>query len=521
MGCEYFGLEASGGLMREPEKRLGQKRLRNDTASFFLAVLLLPLACVSQGQAPPLAVRSEVVTGLRAAAIPLRGQPKDYDALMALVREARLVLLGEATHGTHEFYRERIRITQRLIQEKGFTVIVIEGDWPDAYRVNQYVQGLGRDASAEQALANFTRFPHWMWRNTDVRDLVQWLRQYNSALPIATFSATPRGTTPRVEFHGMDVYSLPRSLELVVQHLEQVDPQAARRARERYRCFDRFRNDPDAYGLAALRQPSGSCAAVAAEEFQELQRLYQKAQQQGTPQSMPEGTPQSAGGANAQVKRTHELFAALQNARIVKNAEQYYRVMYEGTTSSWNLRDQHMAETLDALATHLRAQLEVRPGAPPRAPTVPVKMVVWAHNSHVGDVRSTTMGESGEWTLGQLMRQRAKDQVVLVGFTTYQGTVMAATAWGQEGKVERVRPALPGSFASLFHETGIGSFLLPLQGESQLALAMGEPRLERAIGVIYLPQTERESHYFQARMSKQFDAVIHLDTTTAVKPLRH
>ena len=457
------------------------KRLRIGAICIVIALLLFPGACVSQA---PLTSRSEVVTGLRAAAIPLKKQANDYDELMTLVGDARLVLLGEATHGTHEFYQERARITQRLIQEKGFRAIVVEGDWPDAYRVNQYVRGEGKDTTATQALSNFARFPRWMWRNTNVRDLVQWLRQYNSALPAAS---------PRVEFHGMDVYSLPGSRSAVMQHLEQVDPQMAQRARERYRCFDRFGNDPDAYGLAALRQPKGSCSAVAGEQFQELQGFYQREPQQAN------NTIKS--------KRSDVLFAALQNARIVKNAEQYYRIMYEGTASSWNLRDQHMADTVEALASHLGT------------PNQPAKIVIWAHNSHVGDARSTAMGESGEWTLGQLMRERIKEQAVLIGFTTYQGEVMAASAWGEEGKVERVRPALPGSFAALFHETGIGNFLLPLRGESQLILAMGEPRLERAIGVVYLPQTERESHYFQARMSKQFDAVIHLDTTTAVKPL--
>ena len=476
------------------QKRIGQlKRLQIRAASLFLAMMFFPGACVSQ--VPPLKSRSEVVTGLRATAIPLKNKANDYDVLMTLVGDARLVLLGEATHGTHEFYQERARITQRLIQEKGFTAIVVEGDWPDAYRVNQYVQGQGGDASAEQALSNFVRFPRWMWRNAEVRDLVQWLRQHNLALP---------ATRQRVAFHGMDVYSLPRSLESVVQHLEKVDPQIARRARERYRCFERFGNDPEAYGLATLRQSSGSCAGAATEQLQELQQLYQQARQPRT--GLSNGGVD--GTSPAQPKRADELFAALQNARIIKNAEQYYRVMYEGTTSSWNLRDQHMADTVEALATHL--------GAPNR----PAKIVVWAHNSHVGDARSTAMGESGEWTLGQLMRQRIKDQAVLVGFTTYQGEVMAASAWGEAGKVERVRPALPGSFAALFHETGIGNFLLPLRGESQLVLAMGEPRLERAIGVVYLPQTERESHYFQARMSRQFDAVIHLDTTSAVKPLQ-
>ncbi len=438
-----------------------------------------PPATAPSASAPgSLATRSGLVAALRAAVIPLTGQTNDYDALLTLVGDARFVLLGEATHGTHEFYRERARITQRLIQEKGFSAIAIEGDWPDAYRVNQYVRGLGSDAGAEQALSGFTRFPRWMWRNTDVRDLVQWLRQYNAALPPAA---------PRVGFYGLDVYSLPGSVEAVAQHLERVAPPVAQRAGERYRCFARFRDEPEAYGLATLTSQDASCESAASEQLQELQQLYQQ---------------------ELQPARRAEFFSALQNARVVKNAEAYYRIMYQGGASSWNLRDQHMADTLEALASHLDTLGH------------PGKVVVWAHNSHTGDARTTTMGESGEWTLGQLMRQRRNDQSVLVGFTTYTGTAMAASAWGEEGKVQRVRPSLPGSFGALFHETGVPQFLLPLRGEGELVLALGEPRLERAIGVVYVPQTERESHYFQARMSKQFDAVIHLDETTAVQPLQ-
>ncbi|MDF2440642.1 MAG: hypothetical protein JWN98_1626 [Abditibacteriota bacterium] len=427
------------------------------------------------------AQRSALVNGLRAAALPIRGQNKDYDALMTLVGDARFVLLGEATHGTHEFYRERARITRRLIQEKGFTAIAVEGDWPDAYRVNQWVRGLGSDANAEQALSNFGRFPRWMWRNTDVRDMLQWLRQHNAQRPAAS----------RAGFYGLDLYSLPTSSTAIALHLERVDSLAAQRARTRMSCFARFRNDPDAYGLAAVSGSKGACETVAAEQFHELQQMMQ----------------QPAMQSSANTAQRNELFSAWQNARVVRNAEEYYRIMYGQGASSWNLRDRHMADTLEALAAHLG-----QPGQP-------AKVVVWAHNSHVGDARTTTMGQSGEWTLGQLMRERQAAHTVLVGFTTYSGTVIAAPQWGEAGRVERVRPALPGSFSALFHETGVGNFLLPLRGQSEVVLAMGEPRLERAIGVVYLPQTERESHYFQARMSKQFDAVIHMDTTTALKPL--
>jgi erythromycin esterase-like protein len=283
----------------------------------------------------------------------------------------------------------------------------------------------------------------------------------------------------------MDVYSMPGSADAVVQQLQALDAPAAVRARERYREFERFRTTPELYGLSAMTNSAESLERPAREQLEELQRSYK-----------------------AQQTRREEWFSALQNARVVKNAEEYYRVSYRGSESSWNLRDRHMADTLDALLAHLST------------PTKPAKVVVWAHNSHVGDARHTTMGESGEWTVGQLMRQRRPNETFLLGFTTYSGTVMAATEWDQPGQVRRVLPALPGSFAALFHDTGVKSFLLPLRGESDLVLSMGEPRLERAIGVVYLPETERQSHYFQARMSKQFDAVIHIDTTTAIKPFR-
>jgi erythromycin esterase-like protein len=423
-----------------------------------------------------MATRDGIVTALRAAAQPLTGRNEDYDDLMKQVGDARVVMLGEATHGTHEFYRERMRITQRLVRDKGFSAVVIEGDWPDAYRVNQYVRGLGRDKNAEQALAGFTRFPRWMWGNTVVRDLVEWMRQHNTSL---------RPEASRVGFYGMDLYSLPGSSEAVVQQLQSLDGAASTRARNRYQGFARFRSNPESYGLSALPGATSPEERAAREQLEELQRSY-----------------------NAAPNRKEEWFSALQNARVVKNAEEYYRVSYAGTESSWNLRDRHMADTLDALMAHLGT------------PGQPAKIVVWAHNSHVGDARQTTMGQSGEWTVGQLMRQRHPNETFLLGFTTYSGTVMAANQWDQPGQVERVRPSLPGSFGALFHETGIKNFLLPLRGEGELVLSMGEPRLERAIGVVYLPQTERESHYFQARMSKQFDAVIHIDASTAIKPFR-
>jgi erythromycin esterase-like protein len=317
-----------------------------------------------------------------------------------------------------------------------------------------------------------------MWANTEVRDFAQWLRDHNTRVGEPARQAG---------FYGMDVYSLHASADAVVRYLERVDPAAARRARQRYAGFARFREEPEAYGLATVLKPEASSERAVREQFEELQRRYTSA---------------------APAARTPELFSALQNARVARNAEEYYRTMHGGAVSSWNLRDKHMAETLDALAAHLGMAGK------------PARIVVWAHNSHVGDARHTSMGEAGEWNVGQLMRERHGDRAVLIGFTTYTGTVMAASAWGERGKVQRVLPALPGSFSALFHDTGTRDFLLLLRGNREIAEALDEPRLERAIGVVYLPQTERESHYFQARMSKQFDAVIHFDETRAVTPLR-
>jgi len=434
------------------------------------------VSCHAADRASSLATRESVVEALRRAVQPLSGESKDYDALMEQIGDSRVVMLGEATHGTHEFYRERMRITQRLIKEKGFAGVVIEGDWPDALRVNQYVRWENRDATAEQALSAFAQFPLWMWGNTDVRDLVEWMRQHNDALP--------REDT-RVGFYGMDMYSLPESSDAVVEQLQGLDAAAATRARDRYRGFHAFRDKPERYGISALIDSGKSQQRAAQEQFEELQRSY-----------------------NTQASRKDEWFSALQNARVVQSAEEYYRVSLSGGESSWNLRDRHMADTLDALLAHLGTESN-------RA-----KVVVWAHNSHVGDARHTTMGESGEWNVGQLMRQRRPKETFLLGFTTYTGTTMAARGWDEPGQVQHVRPALPGCFAALFHETGVKNFVLPLRGEGDLVLSMGEPRLERAIGVVYVPQTERQSHYFEARMSKQFDAVIHVDESSAVKPVR-
>jgi erythromycin esterase-like protein len=426
-------------------------------------------------------------TSIEAFARPLTGGKDDYDYLLEMIGEARFALLGEASHGTHEFYRERAQITKRLIEEKGFTAVAVEADWPDAYRVNRYARGASGDNVDDEAidsLGDFQRFPAWMWRNADVLDFVGWLRDYNDALPAG---ATKAG------FYGLDLYSLRSSVEAVLEYLDKVDPDAARRARYRYSCFDSFGEDPQAYGYAASFGITKSCEDEVVRQLVELRRrAVEFASRDG--RVAPD-----------------EFFFAEQNALVVKNAEAYYRSMFQGRANSWNLRDRHMAETLDALVKYLDRQMS---GQQRRA-----KIVVWAHNSHLGDARATEMGGRGELNIGQLARERYGADAALVGFTTYSGTVTAASNWGGPAERKRVRPALPGSYEALFHETGQERFLLTLRNDAQAAESLRPPRLERAIGVIYSPQTERVSHYFNARLPDQFDAALHFDQTRAVEPL--
>jgi erythromycin esterase-like protein len=420
-----------------------------------------------------------LVDTLRAAVRPLAGDEHDYDALLSLIGDARFVLIGEASHGTHEFYAERAAITKRLIAEKGFTAVAVEADWPDAYRVNRYVRGMPQDADADAALSGFTRFPTWMWRNTIVRDFVDWLRAHNARLS---------GGAARTGFYGLDLYSLYASIEAVVGYLDKVDPAAAARARYRYGCLEHFGEDSQQYGYAASFDLSASCEKEVIEQLVELQRRADR-----------------YAHLDGRVAED-EYFYAEQNARLAKNAEEYYRTMFHGRVSSWNLRDRHMVETLDALVPHLD-----RHGGR-------TKVVVWAHNSHLGDARATQMGDAGEWNVGQLVRERHATETVLVGLTTDHGTVTAASDWDGPAERKRVRPGLPGSVEALFHETGIPRFFLPLQG-GEGATILQERRIERAIGVIYRPETERLSHYFDARLPAQFDAVLHFDETRALEPL--
>jgi erythromycin esterase-like protein len=417
------------------------------------------------------------IQSLRRSAVALHGDEQDYDALIERVRGKRLVLLGEGSHGTHEFYEERARITKRLIDELGFDAIAVEADWPDAYRVNRYVRGDDLDESAERALSGFLRFPQWMWRNEDVVDLVEWLRERNAAYPDFEHAG----------FYGIDLYSLHASIAEVLRYLAKVDPDAAARARERYSCFESFGQEPQAYGYATS-YGAESCEEAVVRQLVELQR----------------NTRRYVNGLRADAADEH--FMAEQNARLVQNAERYYRSMFRGRVSSWNLRDTHMADTVDALLAHLG-----RDGHQSR-------LVVWAHNSHLGDARATEMGARGEVNVGQLLRERYPSEVFSVGFTTHTGEVTAARDWDAPNETRDVVPSLPNSIERLMHDTGIARCYVDLAA-ADVRRPLREPLLERAIGVIYRPETERASHYFKARVADQFDALVHIDETSAVRPL--
>ena len=416
---------------------------------------------------------------------PIRGD-RDYDELVASAGAAQLVLLGEGTHGTREFYRERARLTQRLILEHGFQAVAVEADWPDAFRLNRFVLGLGSgsgwaagtgsgsgsDSNATQALGDFQRFPTWMWRNTEVRDFADWLADHN------------RARRARVGFFGLDLYSMYRSIDAVLRYLDRHDVEAARVAREHYACFDHCSRDTERY---ARYTASGriSCADEVLDELKALLALGAswRAQHPGEDEV--------------------ELFSAEQNARLVKNAEEYYRSLLAGRVQTWNLRDQHMLETLSSVCDFLE-----RGGREP-------KVVVWAHNSHLGDARATDMAKVGELNLGQLVRERFPKRSFSVGFTTFTGTVTAAADWDLPGQSRNLQPALPDSWEARFHDLGLPHFALLLD-----KAALHERRIQRAVGVVYRPQSERLSHYFTADLAQQFDAVVHIDRTSSLEPLR-
>jgi erythromycin esterase-like protein len=404
---------------------------------------------------------------LRELVQPLSGDHTDFNDLIADAAHKPYVLLGEATHGTHEFYQTRAEITKRLIREHGFGAVAIEGDFPDAHRIDRYVRG-DESGTAVDALQGFKRFPTWMWRNADVLDFVGWLRSFNDMLPAQS----------RVGFFGLDLYSLHASMQAVIDYLERVDAQAANRAKDRYACFERFGPDTEDY---AYRAVPDSCKEEVLAQLLEMQRL----------------SFEDAGA-----------FYAEQNARVVATAEEYYRTMLDREVSSWNLRDRFMFETLERLASYLEHKHDAR-----------AKIVVWAHNSHVGDARATTLGGGRELNIGQLVRESHPGSCRLIGFTTAAGTVTAANNWHEPPERKAVRDPLPGSWEALFHQTGVARFYLPLERVAEAYSPMHGRLLERAIGVVYRPATEFYSHYFEARVADQFDGILHYDRTRAVEPL--
>lgn len=412
---------------------------------------------------------------VREAALRLDGTSSDYLPLLELARDKQFVLLGEATHGTADFYRMRAEITQALITDEGFDAVAIEGDWPDAWRVNRYVQGEGDDDSTG-AIADFQRFPSWMWRNQEFLLFIEWLREHNAGLPAER----------RTGVYGLDLYSLYRSAEAVIRYLAPIDPMQAESARQYYAALDHVR-DPAAYGYQAA---TGSRMPATEGAIRQLLQLRSD-----------EAARISRNGLAAMDSH----YFAEQNALVVVNAEAYYREMFGRRVNTWNLRDAHMAQTLKSLVEYRQ-----RRGGSGRA-------VVWAHNSHVGDANATESRLRGEWNLGQLVRRLAGERALLVGFTTYTGYVCAASEWDGEPERKRIVPALPGSWEALFHTTGLDRFFLALGAGASRTLF--EAMLERAIGVLYLPQSERASHYFDASIAGQFDALFHLDETDALEPL--
>jgi erythromycin esterase-like protein len=418
------------------------------------------------------------IAAVKRHAVALDLETAGQQLLDAIDPASHLVLIGEATHGTHEFYRIRAELTRALIERRGFTLVAAEADWPDAYRANRWVRLLGEDRTAEEALGDFVRFPRWMWRNREVVRFLRWLRAENATRP----------ADARVGFYGLDLYSLHRSMARVIEYLDTVDLAAAARARRGYGCFDVFGDDAQMYGYAAALRLERSCEDEVVAALAELRRRAAEYA--------------SRDGQLA----ADEYFAAEQNARLVCDAEAYYRAMFRGAAESWNLRDRHMMATLDALLDHATRQ-----GLPARA-------VVWAHNSHLGDARATSLSQRGELNLGQLARERHGRAAVLVGMTTHDGEVTAAHEWDGPAALRSVRPSMAGSYERLFHDSAIESFALRLS-VPEVTTALARPRLERAIGVLYRPETERASHYFTARLPEQFDLLVHVDRTRALAPL--
>jgi protein-L-isoaspartate(D-aspartate) O-methyltransferase len=408
---------------------------------------------------------------IRAGAHPLPSlSDPEFASLFDRFGDRKVVLLGEASHGTSEFYQARAAITRRLVERHGFSFVAVEADWPDAASIDRYARHLPTRRGASPA---FRRFPTWMWRNTDVEPFVEWLRTHNEKCEAAR----------RIAFYGLDIYSLSDSIAAVLAYLDRVDPDAAKVARERYGCLTPWQHDPAVYGRAVLSDRYRECEAQMVAALQDL--LAKRLEYAGT-----DG---------------EQFFDAAQNARLVASAERYYRAMYYGSAESWNLRDRHMFDTLTRLLEHRGAD---------------AKAVVWAHNSHIGDARFTDMGRvRGELNLGELCRRRFADEVALIGFGTHSGTVAAASDWDGPMEVKEVRPSRADSIERQFHDAGVSQAVLYLDTPGELRRRLRMPRLERFIGVIYRPETELQSHYAEVELPGQFDAFVWFDHTKAVTPL--
>jgi erythromycin esterase-like protein len=413
---------------------------------------------------------AKLVRPVRELALPIQG-PHDLDPLLRRIGDARFVLLGEASHGTAEYYSWRAAISERLIREKGFSFIAVEGDWPDCYRVNRYVKGLpGAGASAREVLHAFERWPTWMWANEETVELAEWLRRHNDGLP----------QDRRVGFYGLDVYSLWDSLYQVMTYLHRSEPSALPAAWRAFRCFEPYGEDEEKYARATAFV-SRSCEREVVDLLAQVRAR--------APRHPDDGR--------------EAYFEAEQNALVVKNAESYYRAMIRGGPDSWNIRDRYMADTLDRLVRH-------------HGPAA--KTIVWEHNTHVGDARYTDMAEEGMVNVGQLARQRHEaEKVVLVGFGTYRGGVIAAQGWGEPMRRKPVPPARRGSWEDVLHLAG-GDDKLLIFG-SRLDDSLLEPRGHRAIGVVYRPEHEHLGNYVPTVLPRRYDALLYVDQTRALRPL--
>jgi erythromycin esterase-like protein len=403
---------------------------------------------------------------------PIHGEG-ELDRMLDQMGTARIVLIGGPSYGMHELNDARGTLTRKLIAERGFAAVAIAGGWPEALRIDRYVRGQGDDESAAAALAGFERFPSWMWRNADVAAFAEWLVTWNSQRP----------ADRRAGFYGLDLYSLYVAIRSVLSFLDEADPVTARRARQYYAGFDHV-HDAGATASSPLELAANVEDDVVA-ELVEMQRRHV---------ARSGRTPTGDG-----------WFHAMQTAHAIKNADAYYRAMLRGRVA-WTLRDSRMADTLDMLAEHLG-----QPGSPAR-------LVVWAHNRHVGDARATSMGEAGEITLGQIMRQRHPGEVALIGMTTYAGTVMCANGWGEPALVADVPPSPAGTWEQLLHSSGFPRFYVT-HGALRRALGDRAERLLRSIGAVYHPEVERHRHLHRARLADQFDLIVHIDGCHAAAPL--